>query len=37
LPEPLTAERLELWLLTDARADADCEAKRRALAEGWPK
>ncbi|MFA5580496.1 MAG: hypothetical protein WDA25_00925 [Paracoccaceae bacterium] len=37
LPEPLTAEALELWLLADARADAECEAKRRALVAGWPR
>lgn len=36
LPLPLTAEALELWLLADARADVECELKRRALADGWP-
>ena len=37
LPDPLTAEALEIWLRADARADAECEAKRASLAAGWPR
>lgn len=37
LPLPLTDKALARWILEDARADADCESKRRALVEAWPR